>query len=300
MFCASCLCFCFSFSISSFLFMLCTNVSDKNQWQRLRAATELRFVFDWFEQIFGFWHTCHVLVPRGSSMPKSLLDMSRPPPALAVLHSAFCWLQVHMPHRRSPKICTTHVRGRCRGWLKARTGELDEWARLAGRSRQNFRAVCPFSACLSPAGHEMAAKKGLRATNFSFNWAIGAANPSPHLVVHSFQPVSWMCPVTDFWSRSYCPSASPLSASPLPDLCRLMYYEYPSSFKFTHLCILTYAHLPLRVRALRLEWIECQLLTPRSKAWPIRNVIYLAPHYGRASEGIKLIICLSIAVRVTA
>lgn len=136
MFCAYSLSLSLSFSFS--LFMLCTNVSDKNQWQRLGATTELRFVFDWFEQIFGFWHTCHVLVPRGSCMPKSLPD---------ILHSpaAFCWLQVHMPYRRCPKICKTHVRGRGRGrgWLKARTAELDEWADGRGWQAEAVKTFVP-------------------------------------------------------------------------------------------------------------------------------------------------------------
>lgn len=192
----------------------------------------------------SFWHTCdRALVSRGSSIvnvalltcPAVLaLDMGRKVlSAFAILHSAYCILQVYMP-QTGPKILLyvggaeaglkrgQHTVGRVggAGWQAGRLA-----GRRAGRSRQNFRAVCPFSACLSPAGHEIAAKKRQRATNFSFNWAIGAATCRPDMPYHSLRLGHVLSQTAGAVAVVLASAPHACSFSPaLPSSNRLMYY----------------------------------------------------------------------------
>lgn len=166
--------------------------------------------------VFGTHATfsSRVGVPHSkSSLPSPLENMSKLLSAFAILHSAVCRCICHTDGAQ--KVCKIYV-GVAEAGLKR--GQQN-WARLAGRSRQNFRAVCPFSACLSPAGHETAAKKGLRATNFSFNWAIGTANPDVRPLQHATTPCVLHMPchrLLEPLLLSFSLTLRRLFASPLP------------------------------------------------------------------------------------
>jgi len=121
--------------------------------------------------------------------------------------SACCLL--HSAGAQAPKII--YICGRNWSSFKARTTQLDFrmcWVGGGAERRKDgvterrsiglaeavktFRVpstVCPFSACLSPAGHENGCqenkqykreKKRQRATKFSFNWTTGAAIRQQH------------------------------------------------------------------------------------------------------------------------
>lgn len=124
---------------------------DKNQWQRLRASAELRFVFPWLlDEFLAHMRQGSRFAWEFNSQrcPPHLLRCARsrhgPQSAFCIRNSAFCILHSAGVHATNgPKNIV--VRGRSRSWLKARTahswpcgrGWLAGWqvGRQAGRQK---------------------------------------------------------------------------------------------------------------------------------------------------------------------